>query len=483
MNIIKKFFTVILIIFISCKVYGQKQRVDSVLLHETFESSSSTASKWTASSSSSSCSKWAFATTTGGGALGSDKYIIYNSSTSSSGCYSTTFAPTVSASQVSTDDTIIVDFYMYRSSSSYKDFLNTHIMDVNYNIVYAFNTIYEDASQFPAVSPGWGHYVFKIDYNTIVAKTGSSDFIVAFTGVSDGGVDIRVDEIKIHHIYYVNPRILKVTNPKKGDTVTAGQKITTSWTYNNVDNVVVEYSLDSGKNYSQIVVSDPSFQTYPWTIPVTETNNAFIRLSDYVDKTFFVTEGPFSIAWPVKMLNFKGGDSVMGGTTVPILWRSRNTVSTVNIDVSIDGGFTYVSVAKKVNSPSNTNNTYSWNVPFVQSKTAKMRITDNNGNIIESASYFKIAHNTGIAEDNIAPKVFSCYPNPAHDKILVRFLSGMKENCVIKISDAAGRVVLSKNVQANSNESIINIESIPSGVYLIEITGKTITANQRLVVN
>jgi hypothetical protein len=59
---------------------------------------------------------------------------------------------------------------------------------------------------------------------------------------------------------------------------------------------------------------------------------------------------------------------------------------------------------------------------------------------------------------------FDVFPNPANDKINVRFTSGEKEFTKAQIVNSVGQVV--KEVELNNNTQI-NIEDLPSGVYIL----------------
>lgn len=75
---------------------------------------------------------------------------------------------------------------------------------------------------------------------------------------------------------------------------------------------------------------------------------------------------------------------------------------------------------------------------------------------------------TGINEPVAANSEFVVYPNPAKDQLSIINYSSI-ENAEIIISDASGRKVSGQSIHNQAVE--INISSLKSGAYFIEITG------------
>lgn len=65
------------------------------------------------------------------------------------------------------------------------------------------------------------------------------------------------------------------------------------------------------------------------------------------------------------------------------------------------------------------------------------------------------------------------FPNPAKDVLYVSGLSGMN-NAIIALFDMQGRLVLSQSYQGN--ETMLNISTLPNGVYFVQVSsmGKTV---------
>jgi hypothetical protein len=71
------------------------------------------------------------------------------------------------------------------------------------------------------------------------------------------------------------------------------------------------------------------------------------------------------------------------------------------------------------------------------------------------------------------------YPNPAREKVLLRFISSTTNSVLLQISNADGKLVMSKSLEAikGINTTEYNMNNLPQGVYyfrLIGIDNKTI---------
>ncbi len=84
--------------------------------------------------------------------------------------------------------------------------------------------------------------------------------------------------------------------------------------------------------------------------------------------------------------------------------------------------------------------------------------------------------NSGVVSisENLSQEEIVLYPNPAHDFINFKSNGENITNAQIKIFDAIGKLVLSKNLQSQS----LNIEDLTSGFYSIEM----MSGNERSVV-
>ncbi len=190
------------LVFLTFKGYGQNRAV-TVLLHETFETGSKTLSSWT-STPSSGCTayNWTAKNSSGQGALGSAGYWLYQSSAATSGCYASAYTPLFVINKVDNSDTVTVDFYMYRETTSSTDHISVVITDQYNSPVYGPFSVFADDTKTPVSGAGWYHFTWNINYvSNIYNNVTVQGFKVGFTGISDHGVDLLLDEVTVSHSY------------------------------------------------------------------------------------------------------------------------------------------------------------------------------------------------------------------------------------------------------------------------------------------
>lgn len=99
-------------------------------------------------------------------------------------------------------------------------------------------------------------------------------------------------------------------------------------------------------------------------------------------------------------------------------------------------------------------------------------ITDNVGTGVNLLPFetkiILLDKNTGFEEMNVKTN-FNVFPNPGHDNISI-LLEGinLKPNYEVQIFNAIGKLVLTKSILSNENNSI-NIEMLSNGIYFIKL--------------
>jgi hypothetical protein len=94
-------------------------------------------------------------------------------------------------------------------------------------------------------------------------------------------------------------RKITIVSPLGGETFVAGSKQELSWqTSSSIRYVKIEYSLDNGKKWIELVKNmkmDTTFGSHEWEVPCTPTTEAKIRISDVYGPDFDVIINSFSI--------------------------------------------------------------------------------------------------------------------------------------------------------------------------------------------
>ena len=82
----------------------------------------------------------------------------------------------------------------------------------------------------------------------------------------------------------------------------------------------------------------------------------------------------------------------------------------------------------------------------------------------------------GISENKLLS--FEMYPNPVSDKLNIQLPSG-SEKAEVSIFDYTGRLVSSKTI--SSNDTLIDVQSISKGIYIIRVASNTKIGVQRFI--
>lgn len=186
-----------------------------------------------------------------------------------------------------------------------------------------------------------GQYVWTVpDLNTTTCTIGVFDEQM-FGDISDS-------------YFTVSPSVqasLHVTAPNGGESWTAGTMQNITWTSTGVTTVKLEYSIDNGTNWTEIIaITDATAGSYAWTVPDTPSTQCLVRISDAAnasvtdqsDAVFTVTPQPF-----IKITSPVGGEDWQSGSTHDITFKVSG-VKVVKIEFSQDNGVVWSLIADNV---------------------------------------------------------------------------------------------------------------------------------------
>ncbi len=170
-------------------------------------------------------------------------------------------------------------------------------------------------------------------------------------------------------------QVLQLRKPIGGTVWPGYSKQMIEWTSENIDNIKIESSLDSGRTWQLIVSSYPaSAQRYEWEVPNKTSDSCFIRLTDVNNASTSSSNfknNPFKI--PAPGITVDSLTAVFtGGTIQPISWVSSG-VRKVNIYVSYDNQVSYQKIADTAVA---TLFYYNWRVPLVVASNVYLKIED-----------------------------------------------------------------------------------------------------------
>ncbi|MBU0561538.1 MAG: T9SS type A sorting domain-containing protein [Bacteroidetes bacterium] len=143
---------------------------------------------------------------------------------------------------------------------------------------------------------------------------------------------------------------LTITDPNGGESLNANQIFPITWNQINVENIKLEYSIDAGDNWSQIIASFPAVVgTYHWRVPNTPSENCLVRISDNADEMIVdVSETVFTInstSQSLTVITPNGGEVFGVGTIVQINWSNGGGQS----PLLSTGNEEYLSIGKNKN--------------------------------------------------------------------------------------------------------------------------------------
>lgn len=130
------------------------------------------------------------------------------------------------------------------------------------------------------------------------------------------------------------------------------------------------------------------------------------------------------------------------------------------------------------------NYTYSWtgnggntkNITVTQPGTYTVTITDSNGCSEDFSAVVKQDTSAGCTPptnsiQQIEREYVSIYPNPAHDKVMLKFFNDEADVTTIKLTDITGKVIKSMpaNTVSGENNVILNLDNVQPGMYYITL--------------
>jgi hypothetical protein len=125
--------------------------------------------------------------------------------------------------------------------------------------------------------------------------------------------------------------------------------------------------------------------------------------------------------------------------------------------------------------------------------TTTYNYTDLNASFFASTVYYrvKVLDQTGSVKYTEVIKILfvkpdvsvTIFPNPAGDKATVLFNSSTDETAQLRIVDNTGRSVYQQNitVMKGKNNFDLMVNKLSTGLYFIDIAGKTINAKIKLI--
>lgn len=179
---------------------------------------------------------------------------------------------------------------------------------------------------------------------------------------------------------------IRINNPNGGEQLEGGLNYDISWNYNNVEDIKIDYSIDSGNTWSLIASNISAAKlNFSWLVPTIlgGSNRCLIRITDNRTGIFDISDTKFTILAPSISLIFpNGGEQFKSQQGIYINWNS-SSVSTVNIDYSANGGTNWINISNNVKASQKYLN---WTVPSTIGNTYKVRVAASSTTTVGDTS-------------------------------------------------------------------------------------------------
>ena len=178
---------------------------------------------------------------------------------------------------------------------------------------------------------------------------------------------------------------LTVTSMNNQDKLIAGDIVEITWKSINVEKVTIAFSPDSGTTWSLVAENlNTSEGSYSWSVPVTESNECLIRVSDQNTMNLYDECGStFSITKELLLTSPNGNELWEVNTTHTISWETNSNTANIDITLSLDNGETWVQMADNISAATGS---YDLIVPDTTSEQCLIKVTDSENSSISDES-------------------------------------------------------------------------------------------------
>jgi hypothetical protein len=308
---------------------------------------------------------------------------------------------------------------------------------------------------------------------------------IRLTDTSDSG-----NTDKSNGVFSISPPFVQVISPNGGEKWSSGSVKTITWTELGAQRIKIGYSIDNGETWHDINTVDASSGSYQWTLPLIESEKCFVRVSDYdFPQRTDIGDDVFTISKPYVTVTSPNGGESWSTEMNDITWKSDG-VKTVKIEYSLDGGFSWNSVAKNVIANIVS---YGWHPALVTSQLCLVRVTaEENSSISDiSDTVFTLNLATVVdAEKSMAFSLLPVNPNPFNPSTTISFTLPSLGMAILIIYDISGRKVreLASGTLQIGRHSILwdgrddSGRAVSSGVYFARLTmGKSVAVRKMLL--
>ncbi|OGD18270.1 MAG: hypothetical protein A2W03_14105 [Candidatus Aminicenantes bacterium RBG_16_63_16] len=193
-------------------------------------------------------------------------------------------------------------------------------------------------------------------------------------------VTVSAGQTTTTDVYLGDSGTLTLTAPNGGEVLNVGQSFSITWTSSGtLGNVKLEYSTNSGTNWTTIIASTENDGSYSWTVPNTPSITCLARVSETDGNPSDTSNAVFTIGVVVSPTitvgSPNGGESLTIGAVHAITWSSTGVAGNIKIDYSTDGGSGWLAVIASTEN----DGSYAWTVPNTPSTNCLVRVSETDG--------------------------------------------------------------------------------------------------------
>jgi RHS repeat-associated protein len=196
-------------------------------------------------------------------------------------------------------------------------------------------------------------------------NSGTANHLNAVTPGSAKFAAVGVDTIIYTTCNPLTPAVT-LTSPNGGEAWSVGVVHDITWTsFGSVGNVKIDYSVNNGSNWIEIIASTANDGVYAWTIPNNPSTNCLVRVSETDCSPVDTSDAVFSIITDpeptLTLISPNGGEIFNSGDNHTITWTSTGTVGNVRLEYSVDSGVGWTIIT----SSTANDGSFDWTVPGI----------------------------------------------------------------------------------------------------------------------
>jgi hypothetical protein len=223
--------------------------------------------------------------------------------------------------------------------------------------------------------------LFDGDFDWIVPDTPSNECLIRVTATDTDPVNPISDvSDNVFSITDALQPALTVTSPNGGEDLFVGSIHNVTWTTSgSVGNVAIDYSINGGQTWTEIVGSTENDGDHDWLVPDNPSTNCLVRVLETDGSPLDISDAVFSILSPpqgtITVTSPNGSETWFVGSSQEIKWTGTGTINNVAIFLSTDNGTNWTLIV-----PSTENDgSHNWTVPDTPSVNCLVRVSAKAG--------------------------------------------------------------------------------------------------------